>query len=456
MKRWLILFLCFSIAGCMDHEKQTDKDYRVKLITLDPGHFHAALVQKSMYPDIDPVVHVYAPAGPDVEDHLLKIEAYNTAQVNPTHWDEQVYAAGGFFEKMLSEKKGNVVVIAGNNQHKTQYIQQSINAGFNVLADKPMAIDRANFELLQEAFKTAEIKKLLLYDIMTERFEITTILQKQLSLMPGVFGTLQKGTIANPAVEQESVHFFYKYVSGKVLKRPDWFFDVASQGEGITDVATHLVDLVQWMCFPEQAIDYKKDIEIDGAKHWPTDLTINQFETLTGASDFPGFLKKYQLNDSTISVLANGEINYTLRGIHTRVTVKWDYQSTGGSGDTHNAIMRGTKASLVIKQGAAESYKPVLYIEPTQDYKQYYAQLQESMKVIQSKYPGVTLKKIGAGWQVAIPQKYDDGHEAHFAQVTTNFLEYLKKGNMPPWETPNMLAKYYTTITASEKAKNTK
>jgi ABC-type glycerol-3-phosphate transport system substrate-binding protein len=33
----------------------------VKLMTLDPGHFHAALVQKTMYEMVDSVVHIYAP-----------------------------------------------------------------------------------------------------------------------------------------------------------------------------------------------------------------------------------------------------------------------------------------------------------------------------------------------------------------------------------------------------------
>ena len=32
---------------------------RFRLVTLDPGHFHASLVQKFMYPDVDSVVHVY-------------------------------------------------------------------------------------------------------------------------------------------------------------------------------------------------------------------------------------------------------------------------------------------------------------------------------------------------------------------------------------------------------------
>ncbi|HSH20869.1 MAG TPA: hypothetical protein VLA03_10465, partial [Draconibacterium sp.] len=59
----------------------------VKIMTLDPGHFHAALVQKSMYDQVDPVVHVYAPEGPDVEDHLNRINGFNTRAENPTSWE---------------------------------------------------------------------------------------------------------------------------------------------------------------------------------------------------------------------------------------------------------------------------------------------------------------------------------------------------------------------------------
>ena len=49
---------------------------------------------------------------------------------------------------------------------------------------------------------------------------------------------------------KESVHYFSKLVSGAPLKRPAWFFDTAQQGEGLVDITTHLVDLVQWACFP--------------------------------------------------------------------------------------------------------------------------------------------------------------------------------------------------------------
>ena len=91
----------------------------IKLITLDPGHFHAALIQKSMYPQMSTTVHVYAPAGTDVDLHLARINGYNSRSQQPTQWDEKVYIGKDYLQRMLSEKKGNVVMLAGNNKLKT-------------------------------------------------------------------------------------------------------------------------------------------------------------------------------------------------------------------------------------------------------------------------------------------------------------------------------------------------
>jgi hypothetical protein len=38
------------------------KSEQIKLITLDPGHFHAAF-QKNMFPNVSAEVKVYAPQG---------------------------------------------------------------------------------------------------------------------------------------------------------------------------------------------------------------------------------------------------------------------------------------------------------------------------------------------------------------------------------------------------------
>jgi predicted dehydrogenase len=451
MKYFYSIAIGFSaiMMSCNNNGNGEEIKKTYQLVTLDPGHFHAALIQKSMYDDVDSVVHVYAPGGSDLQLHLDRINGYNTRAEDPTHWKEKVYSGADFFEKMIAEKKGNIVVLAGNNQKKTEYILQSLQNGLNVLADKPMVIDSEGFDQLKEAFEVAARNKLLLYDIMTERFEINTILQKELSQIPEIFGTLQKGTAENPAITKESVHHFYKYVSGSVLTRPAWFLDVNQQGEGIVDVMTHLVDLVQWECFPEQVIDYTKDIQVNSARRWPTAISLGQFNAITRLDGFPSFLQP-NVSDTILNVYCNGEINYTIKGVHAKTSVIWNYKAPEGTGDTHFSIMRGTKANLVIRQGTEENYQPALYIEPVIKDADYEKVLMEKIKQVFAKYNGGELSKTSAGWKVILPDELKEGHEAHFARVTEKFLEYLKKGNMPAWEVPNMIAKYYTTTKGLE------
>jgi predicted dehydrogenase len=441
-------------AGCSTgtEKSQEQTDSKLQLITLDPGHFHSALVQKSMYEEVDSVVHVYAPEGQELKSHLSLIDSYNSRAENPTAWKEKVYTGPDYLDKMFAEKAGNVVVIAGNNKMKTDYISRSVESGLNVLADKPMAIDLDGFNKLVKAFESAEKNKVLLYDIMTERYEINSMLQKEFAHLPA-FGQLEKGTPENPSVTKVSVHHFFKNVSGKPLVRPAWFFDVKQQGEGITDITTHLVDLVQWECFPDQILDYKKDVEIVSAKRWATSISAKQFEKVTQKKEYPEYLKA-EVKDGMLSTYSNGEINYRLKGIHAKISVTWDFQAPEGTGDTHFSVMRGTNASVVIKQGKEQNFKPALYIEPIAktDLKAFEKAIMADLKQLNIKYPGVELKKIASGWEVLIPDTYKVSHEDHFAQVTKKYLEYLKKGGLPAWEVPNMIAKYYTTTKAREVA----
>ncbi|MEQ8532495.1 MAG: putative oxidoreductase C-terminal domain-containing protein, partial [Imperialibacter sp.] len=279
--------------------------------------------------------------------------------------------------------------------------------------------------------------------------EITTILQRQLSMMPEVFGELEDGTPDNPAITKESVHHFFKYVSGKPLVRPDWFFDVKVEGTGIVDVTTHLVDLVQWETFPEQMLD-TTDVNMMSAKLWPTVLTLDDFKGVTGATEFPAFLGEY-IKDGKLEVLSNGEMNYTLRGKHAKVSVIWNYQAPEGAGDTHYSMMRGTKANLMIRQGADENYRATLYVKLLGDQDE--ALAKAINETLQAKYPGIGLtKQEGGEYIVDVPDSYHNGHEAHFGQVTEKFLEYYQAGSMPEWEKAFMKVKYFTNIKALEMA----
>ena len=438
------------------NQKFTGAEGEVIIMTLDPGHFHAALVQKTMKEQIHPEVYLFAPMGPDISDHLKRIENFNARTENPTNWESIIYTGDDFFEKMLEEIPGNVMVVSGNNKKKTEYIYKAIEKGIHVLADKPMAIDLQGFDILLKTFEKAGQNQVLLYDIMTERFEITTILQKMLSHTPEVFGELEKGTPDDPAITKESVHHFFKYVSGEKIKRPPWFFDSSQQGEGLVDVTTHLVDLIQWECFPEKVIDYKQDIRIHAAKRWPTEVTPDQFSEVTRVYEIPDYLQQSESMDGNLQVYANGEILYEINGINAKVSVEWKYKAPDGAGDTHFSVMRGTRANLIIRQGPEEEYRPILYIEPVKDFdlKEYGEVLNQAVEQINKSYPGVELETFKNGWKVIIPDKYKIGHEAHFGQVTDKFLQYLADGKLPDWEVPNMIAKYYITTKALEIARS--
>jgi len=433
-------------------ETLMEKTYEVKLITVDPGHFHAALVQKIMYDQVSPEVHVYAPQGPDYLQHLERIKSYNSRQANPTSWNEKVYTGPDFFEKMISDKAGNVVVLSGNNRKKAEYITKSINAGLNVLADKPMIISPEDFPALEAAFTTAREKGVLLYDIMTERYEVTTILQKLLSQKTEVFGTLTNGSKEEPAVTKVSVHHFSKIVSGSPLLRPAWFFDVQQQGEGIVDVTTHLVDLIQWECFPEQILK-PSDINMISAKRWPTFISKDEFKGVTGFDNFPDYLQK-DIKDGKLNVFANGEMVYQIKGIFAKVSVEWKYQAPPGGGDTHYSVMHGTKCDLIIRQGADEKFLPTLYIENIKGLpvNEFTSLLKEVIKTLP--YDSLQIEPVNkTTLKVVVPGKYRVSHEEHFGQVTARFLEYLKAGKLPEWEVPGMITKYYTTTRALKLAK---
>ena len=63
---------------------------------------------------------------------------------------------------------------------------------------------------------------------------------------------------------------------------------------------------------------------------------------------------------------------------------------------------------------------------------------------LQPQFAGVAVEERGGEIRVAIPDSFRVGHEAHFAQVTTEFLRFVRdRRALPAWERPNMLAKYY-------------
>jgi predicted dehydrogenase len=422
----------------------------VQLVTLDPGHFHAALVHKQMLPGLAPRVHVYAPLGPDLLAHLGRVAGFNARAANPTRWELEVHAGPDFLERFVRQKAGNVAVLSGRNHVKIDYLEAAVNAGLHVLADKPWIIRADDLPRLQAVLTAAQRQNLVAYDMMTERYEITTILQRELVGDRDIFGDILPGTAEEPGVTMKSVHYLMKSVAGVPLWRPAWFFDTAVEGEGLTDVGTHLVDLVMWMLFPGEPV-MVSDLRLGVARRWPTSLSRDDFQRVTGEADFlPGML----VRDGRFLYYCNTMVAYTLRGIHVALHVLWDFEAPPGAMDTHLAIFRGSRSRIEILQGPEQHYKPELYVVAAPRHQT--AVLERvTAKVAQLAqcYAGLTIEDQGERLWVTIPDRYRVGHEAHFAEVTQQFLSYVDDPTgLPVCEQTNMIAKYWLTTHGVELA----
>ena len=147
---------------------------------------------------------------------------------------------------------------------------------------------------------------------------------------------------------------------------PIWplsFFDIEDQGEGLSDVGTHLVDLAQWTLYPDQAIDYRTEIEMLGGRRWPTVMSKADFTRVTGLGEYPRELRQWVKSDR-FDYFCNNEVSYKLRGVRVKMNVLWNFEASPGTGDSYEAIFRGTKARVDIRQGKKENFKPEVYVVP--------------------------------------------------------------------------------------------
>ena len=132
-----------------------------------------------------------------------------------------------------------------------------------------------------------------------------------------------------------------KVVAGMPLRRPPWFFDIDEYGEGLADVGTHVVDLVQWTAFPDQSLDYRKDIEVLAGRRWPLKMTKEQFKQVTGDADFPPALAG-NVHDGVLDYYCNNSVAYTLRGVHVELEILWNWEAAEG-GDVYEASSAARK-----------------------------------------------------------------------------------------------------------------
>ena len=430
------LILCLMAAVSCSSAKEPV----LEMTVLNPGHFHASLLQKNRLQFVSDTVRVYAPEGEELQAYLDAVEAYNSRCDSPTAWKMELHVRDNFLDALPEAGKGCFVVLAGNNRCKAEYIARCVELGYNVLSDKPMAITAEDFDQLRKAYSLAQSKNLVIYDMMTERYEILNRIVRTLIPMEDVFGKV------DGAIEIEDVHYFCKMVSGKPLIRPQWYFDVEQQGYGIADVTTHFIDIVFWECFPDLPIT-PSDLVLRKAEMYPTVITREQFRAVTGAAEYPDYLKKY-LRNGKLEVLSNGKIDFEVKGQPVIINVRWDYAPEDGEADSFFQKIPGTVSSIEIVQDATSGYSRELRLRIPS------GELADKVgKRLADDFPNVKLKAVGDYYLVEVPQEARLPHEEHFNKVGQAFTEYVRNGGMPDWENSNTLSKYYLTTKSVEAAK---
>jgi hypothetical protein len=420
-------------------------------MTVAPGHFHAALVQKRALHGVHPRAYVYAPLDGDTIAHLARVTAFNNRRENPTAWELDVRAGGDYLDRFVREQPGNTVVLSGRNRPKIALMQLAVDNCLNVIADKPWIIEHADFPKLEDVFRRAELRDVIVWDVLTERFEITNWLQRELVRDTDLFGSWQTGSPQQPALALHSVHYLKKTVNGMPLVRPWWWFDPDISGEAMADVGTHLADLAIWFIAPELEVDYATQIQMLAADRTPLLLSEDQFRQVTRLPSYPTELESHVVNEQ-LYYAGNNTAIFTLRGVHVKLCTEWEFESPGG--DTHQSVARGTRSTVSVRQ--APDGRPELYVAATDpaDHSAVFQKLRDKSDTLQREFAGLSVADLGTEAQVLIPESWRAGHEDHFGAVMEEFIRYFHAPRaIPAWEKPNALARYYITTKAVEMAR---
>jgi predicted dehydrogenase len=408
------------------------------LVLVDPGHFHAALTLRERHPLVHDQITVYASGtggGRELTEFLTLIEAFNRRPERPTAWKTVVRTSDDPLAQLVTERAGDVAILAGRNDRKMAVARRLHDAGIHVLADKPW---------LTSPVALVDVRHVLsggarIMEMMTSRHASTAAIASRLIGERDVFGEFPRGD-AGPAIELVSVHHLEKVVNGAPLRRPPWYFDVRVQGDGIADIPTHLVDQAQrFVAAHGLAVD--RGLTLITARRWSTAVPRALFARVTGLADFPADLRAH-VDGDVLSYASNAELSFRLGGIEAQLSTRWDLTEPPGGGDAHRATITGTDARMRIEQGPATGFRRRLWIEPRGSGARLEAALRRAVGAWQVEHSGLGIAAVAEGFELQIPAGPGMAHEAQFPLVLDEFLRALDEARWPDTRAAETLAKY--------------
>jgi predicted dehydrogenase len=400
------------------------------LLFLDPGHFHAALTLRAPQPRANDEVFVYAREGAELRDFLALIGRFNRRASHPTRWRPVVTTTDDPLERLVRERRGDVVVLAGRNGGKVRTISRLHESGFHVLADKPWLVAPADLEHVRASLQGWPLAA----EIMTGRHDAAAGMVKRLVGVPAIFGAFRDD---GPAIEQESVHQLEKLVDGAPLRRPWWYFDVRVQGSGPVDIPTHVVDQAQWLTDGDTS-----PMTLVSARAWSTPVPVEAFRRITGEPEFPRELETFVDRDG-LHYRCNAELVYRIGRLTATAATRWALASSPGEGDASCSLAHGTRAAIRLEQSARTDHRRRLFVEPRADAGDVVRALRDAVAAWQTELPGVDVAAAGAdAYEVTVPPALDGGHETHFPRVLDQFLSVVDDRRWPAALAERTLAKY--------------
>ena len=378
------------------------------------------------HPRVADEIVVYAPDGPERRDFLALVERFNQ---RGTRWRADVITADDPLARLVDERRGDVVVLAGKNGGKARTIRRLHDAGFHVLADKPWLVAPDDLDDVRASLAGWP----LVTEIMTGRHDVAARMLKRLVDAPDVFGGFRAEA---PSIEMDSVHQLEKLVDGAPLRRPWWFFDVGVQGRGIVDIPTHLVDRTQWLT---DGVAPAEAPRLVSARAWSTRVPLPSFRRITGARDVPAELRPLVDGDA-LDYTCNAALEFRVGAVVARASARWELTPAGGV-DTSVLVAHGTRADIRLEQSARTGHRRQLVVEPHDD--RVPRAVDELVRASQSEFPGLSVARREAGRsEIVIPAGLDGGHEAHFALVLDQFLRTIDERRWPADVAARTLAKY--------------
>jgi predicted dehydrogenase len=409
------------------------------LLFLDPGHFHAALTLRVQQARAADEIFVYAREGAELRDFLALVDRFNRRTPDATRWRPVVTTSDDPLGRLIDERRGDVVVLAGKNGGKARTMRRLHDAGFHVLADKPWLVEPADLADIRASLDGWPLAA----EIMTGRHDVAAGLVRKLVGTPALFGAFREDGLA---IEQESVHHLEKLVDGAPLRRPWWYFDVRVQGSGPVDITTHVVDQAQWLVGDDEASP-----ALLSARAWSTPVPAEAFRRITGEAEFPQELAPFVASD-TLSYRCNSELVYTIGRLTASASTRWNLAPSPGAADSSRMVAHGTRAEVRMEQSERTGYRRKVFVESRVADADVTQALRDTVAGWQGELPGLAVAPAGPNaYEVVVPALLDGGHETHFARVLDGVLRIVDEGRWPAALAQRTLGKYALLAEAAAK-----